>query len=319
MKLVTFESQGAEWLGALTPDETGIVDFAADDSDPVFGSMLALIEAGDDALARGRELADAAKTTVAVSEVKLLSPIPVPPQIRDFLSFEQHLQNGYRMLRDIKASMEPDPKAALEYYEEHKMFAIPDVWYEQPIYYKPNRFNVVGTGADVICPDYAQKVDYEMEFGCWIGNPGVNVTPAQAKDMIFGYSVFNDISLRDVQAIEYPAGLGPGKGKDFDTGKILGPCIVTADSFDPMNAEMIVRLNGEEVSRGQAGDIHWKLEDCIAHAAKYETLHPGEFIASGTVGWGSGMEQQHFLENGDVIALEVTGIGVISNRIVRTT
>ena len=99
---------------------------------------------------------------------------------------------------------------------------------------------MIGTEDDIQWPFFSEMMDYEMEFGAWIGKPGKDVTPEQAKDMIFGYSVYNDVSARDTQAYEMPAGFGPGKGKDFETGNIIGPCIITADAFDPYDAEMIV-------------------------------------------------------------------------------
>jgi glyoxylase-like metal-dependent hydrolase (beta-lactamase superfamily II) len=116
--------------------------------------------------------------------------------------------------------------------------------------------------------------------------------------------------------MEMPGMLGPCKGKDFDTGTVIGPCIVTADEIDPDNVAMIVRINGEEVSRGSSRDMYHKFEDCIEHVTRNESLHPGELIGSGTVGMGSGFERFSFLSPGDVIELEVEGIGVLRNRVV---
>ena len=112
-------------------------------------------------------------------------------------------------------------------------------------------------------------------------------------------------------------GLGPAKGKDFDTGNIIGPCIVTKDEIDPYNLTMIARVNGEEWSRGSSSTIHWTFEDLIAHVSRSETLHPGEFFGSGTVGGGCGLEQEKYLSPGDVIELEVEGIGILRNRIIK--
>jgi 2-keto-4-pentenoate hydratase/2-oxohepta-3-ene-1,7-dioic acid hydratase in catechol pathway len=281
--------------------------------------MLDLIAAGAAGLARARAAVAAAGSgaTHALADVRLRTPVPDPPQLRDFLCFEEHLINAFDMLKRKKAQAEPDPEAALRRFNEQGLFRPPPIWYEQPLFYKPSRFGVIGTDEDVIWPHFSKLLDYEMEFGAWIGRPGKDVTPAQAKDMIFGYSIFNDISARDTQAYEMPAGFGPGKGKDFETGQIIGPCIATADEFDPYGAEMIVRINGEERSRGQSGRMHWKFEDCIAHASRAETIHVGEFFASGTVGRGCGLEHDIFLDDGDVVELEVTGIGVLRNRIVK--
>lgn len=320
MKLVTYTAGGAEpRVGAMNADDTRVVDLAAADNQPYFATMLDVIETGDEAVGRAKDIVATAtdSTSLPLADVALKSPILVPPQIRDFLCFEEHLINAFAMLRKKKADAEPDPVAALKRYEEEGAFAPPKIWYDQPLYYKPSRFGVIGTEDDVQWPFFSELMDYEMEFGAWIGKPGKDVTPEQAKDMIFGYSIFNDMSARDTQAYEMPAGFGPGKGKDFETGQIIGPCIVTADAFDPYDAEMIVRINGEEVSRGQSGKMHWTFEDCIAHVSRAETVHPGEFFCSGTVGGGCGLESDRFLSPNDVIELEVTGIGVLRNRIVR--
>jgi 2-keto-4-pentenoate hydratase/2-oxohepta-3-ene-1,7-dioic acid hydratase in catechol pathway len=320
MKLVTFTmAANAPRVGVLNEAEDRVIDLDAADNQPFFGSMLALIEAGETAVGRAREILTSAAdgAGLAMSEVTLLTPVPDPPQIRDFLCFEEHLINGYNMLRKKKAEAEPDPVEALARFEREGVFAIPDIWYEQPVYYKPSRFGVIGTGHDVSWPPFSELLDYEMEFGAWVGTKGKDVTPDKARDMIFGYSIFNDISARDTQAREMSAGLGPGKGKDFETGNIIGPCIVTADAFDPYNADMIVRINGEERSRGNSRDMHWKFEDCIAHTAQSETVYPGEFFCSGTVPWGCGLEHDLYLSDGDVVELEVTGIGVLKNRVVK--
>ena len=319
MKLVTFTRGAAPRVGVLIDDDTRVVDLAAADNQPHFATMLDLIEAGDRAVAQARDIAAAASdaNSLPLAEVTLKTPVAVPPQIRDFLCFEEHLNNAFAMLRKKKAEAEPDPEEALERFEREGAFAPPQIWYEQPLYYKPSRFGVIGTDEDVIWPFFSELLDYEMEFGCWLGKAGKDVTPEQAKDLIFGYSIFNDISARDTQAREMPAGFGPGKGKDFETGQVIGPCIATADEFDPYAAEMIVRVNGEERSRGKSSDMYWKFEDCIAHTSRAETVYPGEFFASGTVGLGCGLEHDIYLAPNDVVELEVTGIGVLRNRIVR--
>lgn len=322
MKLVTFRRPGqGDRIGALAGDETHLVDLAAADSDPAapFSSMLDLIAAGMQGIERARDVIATAKpdAIVAVADVTLRTPVPEPPQIRDFLCFEEHLINAFAMLKRKKAQAEPDPEAALRRFDEQGLFKTPPVWYDVPLFYKPSRFGVIGTGEDVIWPYFSEMLDYEMEFGAWLGTGGKDVSPDEARGMIFGYSIFNDISARDTQFVEMTGGLGPGKGKDFETGQVIGPCIVTADAFDPYDAEMIVRVNGEERSRGHSGSMYWKFEDCIAHASKSEKLYPGEFFCSGTVGGGCGLELDRYLADGDVVELEVTGIGVLRNRIVR--
>jgi 2-keto-4-pentenoate hydratase/2-oxohepta-3-ene-1,7-dioic acid hydratase in catechol pathway len=325
MKLVTFTAGGGERIGALMEGGSQVVDLRAASQlagagdNPAFAAMLALIEAGEPALERLAGLLEnpPVEAVLDAGEITLCTPVPKPPQIRDCLCFEEHLKGAFQVLRKLKADAEPDPEAALAAFEEQGLFAIPDVWYQLPLYYKANRLSVIGPGEDVIWPAYAELLDYEMEFGFFIGKAGRDIPLEKARDHIFGYSVFNDISARDTQSMEMPGGLGPSKSKDFDTGNIIGPSIVTADEIDPYDLDMIVRINGEERSRGSSSTIHWTFEDLIAHISRSETLYPGEFIASGTVGGGSGLELQRYLEPGDVIALEVEGIGVLENRIVR--
>ena len=150
-----------------------------------------------------------------------------------------------------------------------------------------------------------------------IGTGGVDISAEKAREHIFGFTIFNDVSARDYQTREMQGMLGPCKGKDFDTGNVLGPCIATADEIDPYDLTMTARVNGEEWSRGNSGTIHHRFEDCIAHVSQSETLHPGEILGSGTVGNGCGLELKRFLSPGDVVELEIEGIGVLRNRIVR--
>jgi 2-keto-4-pentenoate hydratase/2-oxohepta-3-ene-1,7-dioic acid hydratase in catechol pathway len=128
------------------------------------------------------------------------------------------------------------------------------------------------------------------------------------------------VSARDAQATEMEGQLGPAKGKDFDTGNVLGPWLVTADEIgDPYDLTMVARVNGEEWSRGHSGTMHHRFEDIIAFVSRSETLHPGEILGSGTVGGGCGLELGRFLDPGDVVELEVERIGVLRNRIIKET
>ena len=260
---------------------------------------------GDEAaLDVARDLVEAAPEEAMMdrSAVRLLAPIPVPPQIRDFLAFEQHLKGAFAMAEQFTG----------------RHIDIPAVWYQQPIYYKANRFSVVGPDADVRWPAYAQLLDYELELGCVIGRGGVDIAPEEAASHVFGYTIFNDISARDAEATEMEGQLGPAKGKDFDTGNVLGPWLVTADEVgDPYDLTMVARVNGEEWSRGDSGTMHHRFEDIIAFVSRSETLYPGEILGSGTVGGGCGLELGRFLNPGDVIELEVERIGLLRNRIVK--
>jgi len=200
--------------------------------------------------------------------------------------------------------------------ERTGVLRVPSTFYEQPIYYKCNRFAVVGTDADVIWPDYSQVLDFELEFGCFIKRPAKDVPKEKARDCIFGYTIFNDFTARDAQTAEMGGQLGPAKGKDFDTANAMGPCLVTADELkDPYSLAMIARVNGAEWGRGRSDTMHWSFEDLIAWISRSETIYPGEFLGSGTVGNGCGLEQMRFLEPDDVVELEVEGIGILRNTV----
>ena len=267
-------------------------------------SMLALIQGGQEALELAGELAREApgECRHGLAEVRLLAPLPVPSQIRDFLCFEEHLKNSFAQAAKLTGEQRE----------------IPAVWYQQPIYYKANRFSVSGPEADVVWPSYSQVMDYELELACVIGTGGRDIATADAAGHIFGFTIFNDASARDAQMIEMGGALGPAKGKDFDTGNVFGPWIVTPDELgDPYALEMVARVNGEEWSRGSSSSMHHRFEDMIAFVSRSETLHPGEILGSGTVGGGCGLEQGRFLSDGDVIELEIDGIGVLRNRFVK--
>jgi 2-keto-4-pentenoate hydratase/2-oxohepta-3-ene-1,7-dioic acid hydratase in catechol pathway len=305
MKLVTFTLSGAASevaprAGVLVDEGRSVLDLQAASgrvyhgSTPALASVLAIIEAGPQALDTIGQLVDSASpaVTLAARDVRLLAPIPHPPQMRDFLCFEKHLVQAFAAVAKLRGTEA----------------RIPQAWYERPLFYHPNRFSVCGPEAEVPWPSYTQNLDFELEFGCYIGKPGKDIPKERAREHIFGYTIFNDFSARDEQTREMAGQLGPGKGKDFDNANAMGPCLVTADEIgDPYRLEMKVRVNGEEWGRGNSRDMHWKFEDCIAHASRSETLHPGEFFGSGTVGNGCGLEHMKFLE----------GIGILRNRVVK--
>ena len=331
MKLVTFQrGRSRPRAGALIDGDRKILDLQAahrldrDRSSPMLASVLAMAQAGPDALDLARALirkrARLKDAIVAREGSTLLAPIPQPPQMRDFLCFEKHLLQAFATARRVRAAGSPDPDAAIREMEAKGILAIPQAWYERPMFYHPNRLNVVGDGTDIQWPAFSSMLDFELEFGCFIGQPGRDISKEKARDHIFGYTIFNDVSARDEQMKEMPGQLGPGKGKDFDTGNVLGPCLVTTDDIpDPYRLRMEVRVNGERWGGGNSGEMHWKFEDCIAHVSRSETLVSGEFFGSGTVGSGCGLEQMRFLKPGDVVELEVEGIGVLRNRFVKSS
>ena len=299
MKLATYSSGAEQRVGAVIDAGRRLVDLSG-----AFPDLLALIEAGD----AGRATAEAivadppGGAVVDLADVRLCAPLPRPPQIRDFLCFEEHLRNSFAQAGRMTG----------------RTFEVPKVWYEQPIYYKGNRFSVIGPDEEIRWPSYAEVLDYELELACIVGRAGVDIARHDAAAHIFGYTIFNDVSARDAQLREMAGQLGPAKGKDFDTGNVFGPWIVTADEIgDPYALTMTARINGEEWSRGTSGSMHHRFEDVIAFVSQSETLHPGEILGSGTVGTGCGLEQGRSLSPGDVIELEIDGIGVLRNRIVR--
>jgi 2-keto-4-pentenoate hydratase/2-oxohepta-3-ene-1,7-dioic acid hydratase in catechol pathway len=311
MKLVTFRREGgAPRAGALVEGGRKVFDLQEAHQQrhakrsPRLTSVLEIVRAGQEGLdlASGLVKKPRKDDMVGTEEVQLLAPIPHPPQMRDFLCFEKHLVQAFGAVAKLRGTEA----------------RIPKIWYERPIYYHPNRFSVCGHEAEVPWPSYTERLDFELEFGCYIGKPGKDIPKDKARSHIFGYTIFNDFSARDEQTLEMMGQLGPGKGKDFDNANAMGPCLVTADELkDPYRLEMKVRVNGEEWGRGSSRDMHWKFEDCIAHVSRSETLHPGEFLGSGTVGNGCGLEQMRFLSPGDVVELEVEGIGVLRNRVVK--
>ena len=307
MKLATFVApDGAPHVGALTA-EGRMADLTAS-GEPALRDMLSLIEAGAAGLEKAARSLSSAKTVHDTKSIRLLAPLPRPTRLRDFLCFEQHVRQSRANRYLFGMGSERLDPAKVE---------IARIWYELPVYYKGNPFSVVGHEAEVRWPSYSRIIDYELEIGLVVGREGKNVAKADALRHVFGYTIFNDFSARDAQYLEMQGQLGPAKGKDFDTGNALGPYILTADEVaDPQNLDMTARVNGETWSRGSSRDMRHTFADIVAYASVEETLHPGEVLGSGTVGGGCGNELGRFMKDGDVIELEVGGIGVLRNRIV---
>jgi len=230
----------------------------------------------------------------ALSEVQLRTPVPNPRMLRDFLAFETHTANGF------KRRNEP----------------VPEPWYRLPVYYKGNPNTLLGTDEPLIWPSYTQKLDYELELACIIGKEGRNIPVEQAGQYIAGYAIMNDFSARDIQRDEMMCRLGPSKGKDFAT--VVGPWLVTADEVeDPRNLRMTAKINGELWSDGNSGTSHWSFEQMIAHVSMEESLYPGDILGSGTVGFGCGLELDRWLNQGDLVELEIQYLGTLKNRVVK--
>lgn len=326
MRLVTYLTGSRPALGALL-GAGALLDLAAaarlrGAASPDFASMQSLIESGPAGWDGARKLVAAPpdEALVPPGSARLLAPLPLPAQIRDFMCFEKHVIQAFGAAFRMRASRAASDTEREELLAQAAAYRPPEAWYRQPLYYKANRFAVSGPEDTIEWPAYSRLMDYECELACVIGLAGRDIDAAGARRHIFGYTIFNDFSARDAQAVEMAGGLGPAKGKDFDKANAFGPCILTADEVDdPYALDMIVRVNGEERSRGSSSTMHWKFEDLVAHVSRGETLHPGEILGSGTVGDGCGLEHLRFLEDGDTVELEVPPIGVLRNRVVRGT
>jgi 2-keto-4-pentenoate hydratase/2-oxohepta-3-ene-1,7-dioic acid hydratase in catechol pathway len=324
MRLITYRRGGEEKIGGWIDGDARVVDLegaAQLCGEPAgwFASMLSLIEAGPAAWDTARSLVQSAPSE-AVFETAgctLLAPLPRPVQIRDCLSFPGHLEGVLRAHCERAIAASPDPENLRAQLEAEGRFDVPASFYEIPVYYLSNRMAVAGPDVDVVWPAYSVSIDYEMDWAVVIGSECRAATRDTARDHIFGYTVFNDWSARDEQMrvmTGAPINLGPGAGKDFCNG--FGPCIVTPDDIaDPYRLTMTVRVNGAQVSQGSTAGMHFTFEDQIASLSRAATLYPGEFIGSGTVGGGCAFESGRVLASGDVVELEVEGIGVLRNRV----
>ena len=275
MRLVTYEANTGPRVGALEGD--GVVDLGFD------GDMVAFIAGG---APRG------ARTPVA-GAARLLAPLR-PRSLRDFLAFEDHM------------------KAALTRLGRE----VPAEWYDVPAYYKGMPDTVIGPDVEIPWPAWTDRLDHELELAAVIGpEPVRDLSPADALGAVFGWTIWNDLSARDVQARELPIGMGPGKAKDWDGANVLGPCIVTADEVDGADLRMTVRVNGDTWGSSSSSAMHHSFGELIAYASRSQTLYPGEVIGSGTAPGGSGIELDRWLAPGDVLEMEIEGIGVLRNTI----
>jgi fumarylacetoacetate (FAA) hydrolase len=219
----------------------------------------------------------------ALADVRLGPPVPEPPSVRDFFAFEQHVATA----------------------RANRGSEVPAEWYEIPVFYFSNPAAIYGPGDEIPYPHGTEELDYELEVAAVIGTGG----------RIAGFTVMNDWSARDLQRQEVRVGLGPAKGKDFATS--LGPVLVTVDELGGGAAEMVARVNGEERSRGNLRDLYHGWDAILERASLNTRLRPGEVLGSGTVGTGCILEANdgRWLQVGDVVELEVEGIGVLRNTV----
>ena len=225
--------------------------------------------------------------------ISLAAPLDKIETYRDFFVHEKHVAVGF------KKRNEP----------------IPPAWYELPVYYKGATAGFIGPEQEILWPSYTDVLDYELELGMVIGLDGKNIKARDAHKHIFGFTILNDISARDIQKKEMTVRLGPAKAKDFCS--IIGPVIMTVDEFESSepNLLMTAKINGVEWSRGQSGDAHFTWAQMIEHASREEWLLAGDLFGSGTVGTGCGLEIEKWIQPGDLLELEIENIGKLSNRV----
>jgi len=250
---------------------------------------------------------------------EILAPVPNPTSCRDGYAFRQHVAAARR---NRKVDMIPQ-------FDEY------------PIFYFTNHNAIQGTGEIECMPDHFEKLDFELELAIVIGKKGRNIKAADADEYIAGYMVMNDMSARTLQMEEMLLNLGPAKGKDFST--VIGPWLVTPDELEQYKVvpkdghtgnaydlKMTCRVNGIEVSQGNASDMDWTFAEIIERCAYGVDILPGDVIGSGTVGTGCFLElngtgllndpnyKTQWLQPGDVVEMEITGLGALVNTITKT-
>ena len=255
---------------------------------------------------------------IPVMEEFLLAPVPHPTSCRDGYAFRQHVASARR---NRKVDMIPE-------YDQY------------PIFYFTNHNSIQGPGEILCMPDHFEKLDFELEASIVINRSGRNIKAADADDYIAGLMIMNDMSARRLQMEEMLLNLGPAKGKDFAT--VIGPMLVTLDELEQYeipckeghvgkswNLKMKCWVNGNQVSEGNLGDMDWTFAELIERCSYGVNLYAGDVIGSGTVGTGCFLElngtgklndpnyQEQWLQPGDVVEMEIDGLGKLSNTIVK--
>lgn len=299
MRFVTYQHQGSVRAGVVVGD--GLHPLPSDTTvlDLVRAGLPAALEAGSSVLSG---------PSVPLSEVRLLPPL-APPTVRDFVAFEEHVEGVVASVADGAA-------------------VVPE-WYEAPTFYFTNPYALIGAHDDVPIPPGSRLFDFELEVAAVAGRDGSSLTPEQARGAIFGYTILNDWSARDLQRREMKVQLGPAKGKDSAT--TLGPWLVTADELEPyrdddgfLALDMRVSVNGTLVGQDLLSNMGWPFEDLLAYASRGTWIRAGDVLGSGTCGnggclaelWGRrGELDPPPLKPGDVVEMTVEGIGTIRNTV----
>lgn len=298
-----------------TGERTERVGLVVDDKLHALPSGTRLIDLLGDDGTRLRQAGEQARKSPAevraLSDAEFLSPIPQPPTVRDFVSFEAHHRAGI-----VAVGQKWD-----------------DSYYEFPMFYFTNANALFGHGQQVRVPGNSGRMDYELEVCAIIGREGIDLDPSDAEKYIAGYTIFNDWSARDLQSDEMArAPIGPAKGKDFAIS--VGPYLVTPDeltdarSGNGFKLAMTATVNGREYSRGSWDSIYWSFGEMLAFASRHVRLKPGDILASGTVSTGCILELSSteagkqgaypWLKEGDEVALSVERLGTLTNKVTLT-
>ena len=317
MKLVTFQNKEEQirigWLA-----DGGVVDMnLAHPSLPT--DMLTFIDNHQEYYKTIASL-NTVTPHYAIEDIKILAPLPNPRSFRDYVAFEQHM---------INATISFGQKVSQD-------------WYDMPIFYFTNHQAIYGPNDKIKRPANEKALDIELEMVAIIGKKGTDITSKNADDYIFGYTIFNDWTARAIQKKEMTVPLGPHKGKDF--ANVIGPCIITKDEMEQyrcsisreshpehltmpeetggrFDLKMSAKINGNLICEGNYKTVHWTFPQMIERASENSvTLFPGDILGSGTVGWGSLIENNFSvhrpLEPGDEVELEIEGIGVLKNKVI---
>ena len=317
MKLITFLNKDHESrIGWLVGE--GVVDMRIA-SEKLPSDMLSFIDNHEAYFEIIKDLGTV-EPHFLLEEVQLLAPLPNPRSIRDYIGFEMHMLNASKSFGHT----------------------VGEAWYEMPIFYFTNHHNVYGPDSEIKRPATETKLDIELEIACVIGKKGSDIKKEEAKDYIFGYTIFNDWTARATQKVEMTIPLGPHKGKDF--ANAFGPCIVTADEFEQyevpfsesyfeaplkvptvqdsrFDVKMTSRINGVTICEGNYKTVYHTFGQMLERASENGVnIMPGDILGSGTVGWGSLIENNFGvhrpLELGDVVELEIDGLGILRNTVV---
>jgi 2-keto-4-pentenoate hydratase/2-oxohepta-3-ene-1,7-dioic acid hydratase in catechol pathway len=296
MRIAAFDSDGERRHGVVVVDELLPLPAGTD--------LFALLDGKPDE----RSVLTQCAYPVPLAQVRLLAPVQ-PPTVRDFVTFEEHVE-GVRRSVDGAAG-------------------VPEQWYAAPTFYFTNPYSILGPADDVPVPPGCVAFDFELEVAAVIGRAGRNIPPEQAREHILGYTIMNDWSARDLQKAEMRVGLGPAKGKDTST--TLGPWLVTADELEPyrdadgfLDLELTAEVNGERVGHDRLSHMGWTFEEMVAYASRGTWVRPGDVLGSGTCGnggclaelWGrNGRQTPPPLRPGDIVTLTVQGIGSLSSTV----